>query len=522
MLRKYLPILLFILVIVVSTRVFSDSGSFLIHHDTIYFNNIPLQFSIIAYRDGYEYLMVFTTYTSPYSDEVELIFYFPLPSKPIALDIIPIDNTFIAEVEPEYDRNIIERAFNLIGTYGGVAAAAGGENRGYTEYNRFTSKYFNLSLIGAKEISIDIIQSILKDKGYRKGIPWELEQAIKYYNNIGWKYFILGTVKINKSLTIFQQYVFKTGEIIYPLYIDSINSGYSNINLYIVSDKVVEKYIDPIRSKEKSLDKMFIGINLKIRLKLDSEKDLYRFENSVNKILGENNVKRVFGDMFYVEQGFIKIKGLAYKYRDKYMLSSISNDFKARPGDTRDISRIFLKDIFNYYIVIPYGAVVTLIILYIPALVAVALYSGGGGLLKYLAIVLSTIFYGASGIAGILDNLLVKNPYIAGYFTTINTIQLLSSVILFILAFIYGVVIYRIEPNLAEQTRVVLSLGIVLVLTPAAILPPFFPAATIVLALTIYHILKNKLEDKTEKILLFSTALLSILSIGIYILLYLP
>ena len=312
----------------------SDSGYFVISYNKLYFDPIPHQTGVILYRGGYEYLMVFTTYSvSSANTTAEALFYFPLPSKPLVVEITPLTHDFELEFSTDFRR---EELSSL--PYGIIVSTAGG---GGKELEVYASEYYNLSLVEAREADIGFFREILSSKGYHGELPQDFIKMINHYLELGWKYFVVGVVTVNGSLTLLQQYVFKTDKIIYPLYVDRLNKDKIEGSIFIVCDKIIEEHLDPLYNDVKSSGDLLYGLNLKMWFTGLDQNDYVALNRSLNRVFDDKLVQKIFNGsvkLSFGESIRVYMKGIVYYYEFYTYTSNIENDLIAYPGKTRDIS----------------------------------------------------------------------------------------------------------------------------------------------------------------------------------------
>jgi len=349
---------------------YSDSGYTIIWHGELRHEGIPIQTGLIVYNDEYEYLLVYTTYNTRFDHPVDLIYYFPLPSKPIASDIVPLKNRTLLFFSVGIERIKLKYAIKGIRVY---FATAGG----YSVLGEYVSEYFNISLIETREASLDLFKEILSSKGYTGELPEKLRDAINYYIEKGWKYFAIGIIRVNKTLTLLQQYVFQTDKIIYPLYIDKPNPRESKVTVFIVTNKALEKYINPLTGKENNPENLLEGIDLKVYIRAYDTEDREKIALSISKILGNKSIIEKLGGMISLNQysnTSFMIKGIVYSYQNHVKLNKIKHDLVMYPSETSDLTLQTYPSLLhalpplgiaNALLIVPLAIVILIVSLYL-------------------------------------------------------------------------------------------------------------------------------------------------------------
>ncbi len=424
---KAILVSIIVLLLTIPVTVESDSGSFIVWHGDVYFTGIPVQTAVIVYRNGLEYLLVLTTFAfENINDTVDLIYYFPLPSKPLASSIAPVEKSVALMSVVQYDTINLGLVMKGMRLYFG----RGGE---YSELGSFLSKYYNISLIETREASIDIFREILLEKGYEGEIPKELNETIKYYLDKGWRYFAIGIVRAKNALTLVQQYVFKTDEIIYPLVIDKINKGEVELTIFIITDKSLESIIDPFAETEKNPAKFLEGVNTRIEIYFTNSSDYKRVWRMIDD-LGDDLMDEL--DIRVSNGGksmriLLDIPGILYVYEKRMAeLSNIKNDLIGVPSSSSDLTLQVYRSMIK---ALPLLSYIYLVIV-VPALL---------------------IYY-------VIIYLLNKSG--KGNYVTRNLIPY-ASFVLFVVAFNLGVVDYNIAPYMGLYMQLLLSTLMGLVLT---------------------------------------------------------
>ena len=347
--RTHLLSVFIVLLTIISIAViaYGDSGYFVVYSETIVFDRLPYQTALVTYRGGYEYLFVITNFLiRGSSTRYNIIYYFPLPEKPVSFNLVLVNGNARFSAEIEYRRDVLKDYLNQHIVFRSLAVLGG--TRGsvssrYIELATITNPFLNISLVKAVEPDISIFEQILKQKGYRGEIPSSLNDIIQYYRDKGWKYFVVGLVTVPSTFNLIQQYVFKTDKIVYPLYIDKLNNELSaRIATYIVTDHVIDKIVDPISGKEVDAGKYFKGLNYKLVIESGDKDTLANFYESLKEIIEDPEFPSELRDMISIRLGSrltMEIKGLVYVFdEDDIPLPSIKSDLIATLNPINDLT----------------------------------------------------------------------------------------------------------------------------------------------------------------------------------------
>ncbi len=256
----FITVIILLLLTVLTTMVNSDSGYFIIdpYYDTLSFSNLPVQSAIIYYKNGYELLIVISKYSLPKNNNTyNVIYYFPLPSKPIYYNILFTNVKSISiRNNVEYDLEELKDEFidlltmhYLFYFYYEVAVSGGGSTyaspQGYEVLSTLSGETYNVSLIKTSSMNISVFREILYSLGYKKSLPNGLNDIIAHYRELGWKYLVVGVANVSRETIIIQTYILKTNKIVYPLYVDRLQRGTLDIYLLITSDEELSRKIFP-------------------------------------------------------------------------------------------------------------------------------------------------------------------------------------------------------------------------------------------------------------------------------------
>jgi len=344
---KVNPILLVFLIVVslitIVSTVYSDGGFLIIRRsDYITFDAVDRQDAIIFYTQNYQYLLVFSKYKVINGSESNIaIYYFPLPSKPIYFNISILNISRIEGIILTTQEYIKYELYGMhtfsyfpFIAFAGAGAGIGGGSR-FIELATITSKFFDVSLIETSEPDENVFLNILRSKGYQGDLPKELVDIINYYRDKGWKYFAIGVLRMPGEITLVQQFIFKTDNIVFPLYVERVNTGISRVKLVIVSSHPLKDMVNHIGLRENS-QRYFRGLDLEVSISVSKEymDQLYEFfYGSYIKIVEkEPSINELF-KIVYFENGLkLRFKGYVYAYEVSIPLKYVESDIEFKQG----------------------------------------------------------------------------------------------------------------------------------------------------------------------------------------------
>ncbi len=295
----------------------SDSGylAYDPYRRIVTFPELPIQNAIIYYRDGYELLIIASKYSMLPDNTYKIIYYFPLPSKPLYYNVL---FTNVERIKTIYtlgvDFNKLRESFyTYISPLPPLYVTSGGMSRGaYRVLGTITGETYNLSLIEAPNINISIFREILGSMGYNGSIPEGLKDIIDHYKDLGWTYFMIGTAEVTTETIVLQAYLFETDKIIYPLYLDRLQRGELEVVISITSDSDLSKtHINHVRFVRKGLDPSHIWIFQKPESMNNIKAFFTQLYNEVEKIYGDKlslDIRRYNDELRVI----IGLKGVAY------------------------------------------------------------------------------------------------------------------------------------------------------------------------------------------------------------------
>jgi len=455
--KLYTYILLFATLLLATLPIisYSDSGFLVIRRrDYVSFDSIDNQDAIIFYANGYQYLLVFSRYRITNGSELNtIVYYFPLPSKPeyfniSFLNISSVSGTIL--LSRDYIRYRLRDSLGLglevipaiMGSYAG-AGGGGGFRDGYITLSTITSKFFDISLIETAEPDQRIFLNILREKGYRGDLPRELIDVIDYYKNKGWKYFVIGVLRIPGEVTIAQHFVFKTDKIVYPLYVDRAISGSGKIKLVVVSADPLKEMVNYRGLSEDAIE-YFRGIDFALTISanesyLDQVRDFF-FRVQDDFVKRNPSISKSFIVKSYKEKVAITFKGYVYVYEEEVPFKHVNSDIELVRGT---LSTLVYTVLGSPAYLLPYISLPLSLLLIIVGVTsgALLLQTGEGGEkalnavavhFAFLAIMMlftfSTFGFGAlyivddlpggAGVALLAIKILLAIPFISTYWFT--------------------------------------------------------------------------------------------------------
>jgi len=404
--KLYTYILLFATLLLATLPIVSYSDScFLVirRHDYVSFDSIDSQDAIIFYANGYQYLLVFSRYRITNSSELNtIVYYFPLPSKPEYFNISFLNISSVSGTISLSRRYIRYLLWDSVGLEAipaimvSYAGAGGGEGfrDGYITLSTITSKFFDVSLIETAEPDQRIFLNILRDKGYQGDLPKELIDVIDYYKSKGWKYFVIGVLRIPGEVTIAQHFVFKIDKIVYPLYVDRVISGTGKIKLVVVSADPLKEIVN-YRGLSEDVIKYFKGIDFTLAISanesyLDQLRDFFfRVQNDFVK--NNPSISKSFIVKSYKAEVTITFKGYVYVYEDEVPFKRVSSDIEFVHGT---FSTLVYTILGSPAYLLPYISLPLSLFLVIAGIVlgASLLHTGEGGEKAFNAIAIHFAF----------------------------------------------------------------------------------------------------------------------------------
>ncbi len=506
---KHISLLVFLFMISTVSSIIvihSDSGFAVVHRDRLSFDDIPYQTAIIMYRNGYEYLMIITGYkiNTGSNNTYTILYYLPLPSKPLYINISPITSSKPIDIEglviQEKDR-VKELAYPSLGYISTLGVAGyGGEHR-YSLLSIQSSKFFNLTLVRSSDPDIAVFREILNIIGYRGEIPQKMVDAINHYKELEWKYFILGVMRISKNTTIFQQIMLRTDKIVYPLYIDKIHGNtWCNINILIITEKTVKEITDPVTGKTIDAGGFFEGLGYTLTIAGYDSSAMAELADKLNNIYVDEVFQKNFKNMLRIDHRIhksyyvieLRFNGIIYMYSETIPLSTINSDVVATVSNSCDLSKYIVEDVVDaiFLTITPFRHVfeILLIILYFIMLTIFLYTEWRYKNIEYYYVIVETVFL-------IIVAVMLCTPLsdtVFKYFNTIVVTRLVAAVTMMFIPLISILVLKTVPNNVSlfkEQYTIVNLLLIIFGWNSLSII--IYPSLIVVIGIMLKHIMKH-------------------------------
>lgn len=197
----------------------------------------PTQRAIIAWNGNEEILLLSTDLSA--SDSTMVLEILPLPSEP--------------EVK-KGDLDTFRKLVNLVNQHLYAGKKRNGERKAEVSIPPPAEVIFH-EKIGAHDISvvhlkeekgfIDWVKDYLRFLGFDKEIISDNHrELVSSYINDGFTYFVFDVVTLNRDNKTLEpiQYRFKTEKLFYPLKITKLGSGYTTIELIILTPRLLSKF----------------------------------------------------------------------------------------------------------------------------------------------------------------------------------------------------------------------------------------------------------------------------------------
>ncbi|MGB9721032.1 MAG: DUF2330 domain-containing protein [bacterium] len=226
----------FLMTVFLSSTLSADRGLIPFNSGITIFE--PNQRAIIAWNGEEEILLLSTDLKA--SDSTMVLEVLPLPSEPKV---------------KKGDIETFRRAVNIINTRIHIKKRNGDGDR-YAEGKIPPPAEISFhKRIGAHDISVvhliegkgfvDWVRDYLRSQGFDKEIISDThKELVEKYIVEGFAWFVFDVITLNKETMTIEpiQYRFKTGNLFYPLKITSLGSGYTTIELLILTPKLLSKF----------------------------------------------------------------------------------------------------------------------------------------------------------------------------------------------------------------------------------------------------------------------------------------
>ncbi len=328
-------ILLLVILVYVPLAATGDSVWMSYEEDRFVFGGVGKQVAVIFWQDGYELLLVASSYES--GGNATGVYLFPLPSKPIVYGVYSVSGAFSVDAEVVYYKRDLWRRF-IYAAYSGLAGEGSGGIRVLAEIR---GPGVNVSLVEAHDMDRGSLEEYVASLAPGASLPEGMDDVLNYYSARGWRYLVVGGVSVPRGGgTIVSLYVFRSDEIVYPLYIDKGIPGPSRVEVIVVSNH-------PVASVDSGVDGVSLSPRWYRAARSGSSLVLDAGEASPGIYHGLSEAAGLFDQVIeQVGEGGVYVFFTGYMYSYNYTAEprGICGDMVMRPGSDLTIYALDMMD----------------------------------------------------------------------------------------------------------------------------------------------------------------------------------
>ncbi len=321
----------------------SDSG--IIYYDVYRYSGyryggVPRQKAFILWDNGYELLIVFTYYSVDFESNMSL-YYFPLPDRPLLFGVVVTSkdmNIHVIGSKTEYtdypNINVMSIVYPTILLT--KSSLAGSE---LEEVASIRKPSIDLWVVESSHPTVNDVKSFLVKNNMPTELPNGFEEILEHYSSIGWNYMVLGRLDVKPESLLITYYLFKTDHVVYPIYVDKLAPGSTDISITVLTSSIIDRY--SIETGVDNRDYRVVSLvnigNQYLQINCDTSvyEEFYSLFSNATKFM-DNTIASVKG-RYGREYGFIKLSSSGILYSidyGKFQTNSINGDFIASVGET--------------------------------------------------------------------------------------------------------------------------------------------------------------------------------------------